>query len=332
MVGKKEQKISDLIDFVTIHDRLPAKGDVFGNTNVFALSLSIQGGKTYHCFLDRLKQHPLLEKIVEKGLLGKKKSGLSVKKLSRTLGYDDEIFKTNQQKEMTEYIPCDFLKGQDEITAPMRSVLIDWLIDVHLKFRFVPQTLFLTVHYIDRFLEKNRIAKNQFQCVGITAFFIASKFEELAYPVIDEILYMTDYTYTKEDILRTEKQMLFSCDFKLTISTPYCFLPHLIKISNANDKVRCTALYILERSLQEQDCRKYLPSMLCATSLSIAREINGQSPWTLPLKKCSIYSIQDLDTCKKEMLSWVRTKHVELHAVYRKYKSNRYGNVSNLNF
>ena len=34
------------------------------------------------------------------------------------------------------------------------------------------------------------------------------------------------------------------------------------------------------------------------------------------------------DACKREMLSWVRTK-TELHAVYRKYKSNRYGNVSN---
>ena len=159
MVGKKDQKISDLIDFVTVHDRLPEKGDVFGSTNVFALSLSIQRGKTYHSFLDRLKQHPLLEKIVEKSLFRKKKLGLSAKNLSRTIGYDDEIFKTNQQKEMREYIPCDFLKGQDEITAPMRSVLIDWLIDVHLKFRFVPQTLFLTVHYIDRFLEKNRIPK-----------------------------------------------------------------------------------------------------------------------------------------------------------------------------
>lgn len=332
MVGKKDKKISDLIDFVTIHDRLPEKGETYRNTNVFALYSSIQRGKTYHSFLDRLKEHPLLVELVEKSLIGKQKLALSSKNLSRKLGYDDEIFKTNQQKEMSEDISHDFLKGQDEITAPMRSVLIDWLIDVHLKLRFVPQTLFLTVHYIDRFLEKNKIPKNQFQCVGITALFIASKYEEIIYPSIDDIIYMTDYTYTKDDILRTEKQMLFSCDFKLTISTPYCFLPHLFKITKAKDNVRYTALYLLERSLQEQHCRQYLPSMLCASSYSIAREINNQSPWTLPLKKCTGYSLKDLDACKKEMTSWAQTTHVTLRAVYCKYKSNRYGNVSNLSF
>lgn len=40
---------------------------------------------------------------------------------------------------------------QTDITASMRSILIDWLVDVHLKFKLVPETLFLTVNLIDRY-------------------------------------------------------------------------------------------------------------------------------------------------------------------------------------
>lgn len=36
----------------------------------------------------------------------------------------------------------------------MRSVLLDWLVDVHYKFKLAPETLFLTVNLIDRYLEK----------------------------------------------------------------------------------------------------------------------------------------------------------------------------------
>jgi len=35
----------------------------------------------------------------------------------------------------------------------MRSILVDWLIDVHIKFKLRPETLFLTISLIDRYLE-----------------------------------------------------------------------------------------------------------------------------------------------------------------------------------
>lgn len=41
----------------------------------------------------------------------------------------------------------------------MRGILIDWLIDVHIKFKLVPETLFFTVNLIDRYLESNQIMR-----------------------------------------------------------------------------------------------------------------------------------------------------------------------------
>ena len=47
--------------------------------------------------------------------------------------------------------------NQKDINEKMRSILIDWLIDVHNKFQLIPETLFLTINLIDRFLDKKEI-------------------------------------------------------------------------------------------------------------------------------------------------------------------------------
>lgn len=49
-------------------------------------------------------------------------------------------------------IKKEYLKDQ-EVTPKMRSVLIDWLVEVHQQFRLMQETLYLTVAVIDRFLQ-----------------------------------------------------------------------------------------------------------------------------------------------------------------------------------
>jgi hypothetical protein len=58
----------------------------------------------------------------------------------------------------------------------MRMVLVNWLIDVHLKYKLNPQTFFITVNILDQFLEKQVVYRNTLQLVGITALWIASKY------------------------------------------------------------------------------------------------------------------------------------------------------------
>ena len=47
-----------------------------------------------------------------------------------------------------------YMQRQDDINEKMRAILIDWIIEVHLKFKLLPETLFLTVNLIDRYLER----------------------------------------------------------------------------------------------------------------------------------------------------------------------------------
>jgi len=86
----------------------------------------------------------------------------------------------------------------------MRSVLLDWLVDVHYKFKLLPETLFLTVNLIDRYLEKVEINRKRLQLVGVTSMFIASKYEEIYAPEVKDFAYVTDSAYTKQEILDME--------------------------------------------------------------------------------------------------------------------------------
>jgi len=79
----------------------------------------------------------------------------------------------------------------------MRAILIDWLIDVHLKFKLVNETMFLTVNLIDRYLEKSQVSRQKLQLVGVTAMFIATKYEEIYPPDLRDFVYVTDKAYTK---------------------------------------------------------------------------------------------------------------------------------------
>jgi len=111
----------------------------------------------------------------------------------------------------------------------MRHILIDWLIDVHLKFKLRKEVLFLAVNLIDRTLEIEKIDKCEFQLLGITSLFIASKYEEIYPPPLSEYSYVCADAYVDEDILEMESRILNAVEFNLLYSSQisifelYCF-------------------------------------------------------------------------------------------------------------
>lgn len=90
----------------------------------------------------------------------------------------------------------------------MRAILLDWLIDVHIKFKLVPETLFLAANLIDRYLEKVSVSRQKLQLLGVSAMLIASKYEEIYPPEVKDFVYVTDKAYSKADILEMEGKIL----------------------------------------------------------------------------------------------------------------------------
>lgn len=78
----------------------------------------------------------------------------------------------------------DYMDLQPDIKAKMRSILVDWLIEVHRKFELMPETLYLTMNIVDRFLSMKVVRRKELQLVGISAMLIACKYEEIWAPEV----------------------------------------------------------------------------------------------------------------------------------------------------
>ena len=72
----------------------------------------------------------------------------------------------------------NYLSGQTELTEVMRATVLDWLVEVHLKFKMFPQTWYIVVALIDQYLSKKPVSKHRLQLVATAALFTAAKYEE----------------------------------------------------------------------------------------------------------------------------------------------------------
>lgn len=78
----------------------------------------------------------------------------------------------------------NYMDSQPEINARMRSILIDWLTEVHSKFELMPETLYLTINIVDRYLSRTFVSRRELQLVGISSMLIACKYEEIWAPQV----------------------------------------------------------------------------------------------------------------------------------------------------
>lgn len=152
----------------------------------------------------------------------------------------------------------------------MRSILVDWLIEVHFKFRLQSPTLWLCINILDRFLSLKLIVRNRLQLLGVSSLLIACKFEEIFPPEIQDCVYITDRAYSKEEILTMEQLILQTLDYQLCIPTGFHFLTRYLNLINASEILRSLTFYYAERNLQEPSALIFKPSLFAAGALYAA--------------------------------------------------------------
>lgn len=244
--------------------------------------------------------------------------------------YVQDMYHHFREKEQSSSVRPIFMENQPHINERMRSILVDWLAEVHLKFKLVPETLYLTINIIDRFLERSQVTRPKLQLVGVTALLVASKYEEIYPPELRDLVYICDHAYRKDQILAMEETILKQLEYKITIPSAHAFLVRYLKAAHADRKIVQLSCYILDGTLQSYNLLHYLPSQLAAAAVLIARKTVGRNAWSPTLLKYASYCEEEVVPVARAILSEKSSASPELRAVNKKYSSPRYGSVASI--
>jgi len=249
--------------------------------------------------------------------------------------YFNDIYKYLRESELKRLPKSNYMTKQPDISHSMRSILVDWLVEVAEEYKLQTETLYLAVAYIDRFLSYMSVQRSKLQLVGTACMFIAAKYEEIYPPDVGEFVYITDDTYNKRQVLRMEHLVLKVLGFDLSGPSANVFLSQMSELSKTKEKTKHLAMFLSELSLLHGDrFLKFSPSLMAAASLALARHSLGSSSaevWTSELASFTGYQVEDFRECLLALHSmWGEAAASPQQAINEKYKSSKYHSVSEL--
>ncbi|KAG2498525.1 hypothetical protein HYH03_003775 [Edaphochlamys debaryana] len=246
--------------------------------------------------------------------------------------YVNDIYYFYKRVEPKYKVPHDYMTKQTDINDKMRAILIDWLVEVHLKFKLMPETLFLTVNLIDRFLTEKQVTRKNLQLVGVTSMLIASKYEEIWAPEVRDFVYISDRAYTKEQILGMEKVMLNTLKFHLTLPTTYNFLARDLKAANMHfDKdVTMLSSYLIELAQVDAGMLKHNYSLIAVAALHVAMcSYEKADTYPRALEKHCGYTLDEVQPVACQLAELMQKAPTSsLTAVWKKYSSTKYNEAA----
>ncbi|CAG7890495.1 unnamed protein product [Brassica rapa] len=157
------------------------------------------------------------------------------------------------------------------------------------------------------------------QLVGVSALLIASKYEEIWPPQVNDLVYVTDNSYQSKQILVMEKTILGNLEWYLTVPTQYVFLARFVKAAVPDPEMESMVHFLAELGLMHCDALKFCPSMLAASAVYAARCFLSKTPaWTETLTFHTGYSEHELMDCSK-LLAFIHSRVGEskLRAVFK---------------
>ena len=246
--------------------------------------------------------------------------------------YFDDIVSHLRETECNIRCIPNYMDNQTDINAKMRAILVDWLVDVHLKYKLVPETFYLAVNILDRYLSIVETKRCVLQLVGVASMLIASKYEDIFPPDVKEFAYITDKAFTKEEVIMMERKILNTLNYEVTIVTPYRFLEIYKKMLKLNQETFYYAWFLIELSQVNYKMIKYKPSELAASACFIAWKMM-KNYLLEDFEKYTGYTEESLKSCSKDICILLQEEEKgRLHAVTEKFSLKKYLEVSKNKF
>ncbi|KAJ6655621.1 hypothetical protein lerEdw1_004973 [Lerista edwardsae] len=243
--------------------------------------------------------------------------------------YAYDIFSSMVQKQ-----PCYTFRGSDlprSVTAEMRALVVDWLVQVHEYLALDESTLHLAVYLMNSYMRVSRVRVPRLQLLGVACLFLACKVEESTLPSPAALCFMTEDTCTQEQLLRMERKILSCLRFELHYANPAPLLRLLAEVGRCTLEAQHLAMYFLELSLLEVDCLCFEPAQLALAALCLAQRVlrGAGSGGQAASPRLLTYSEAELATVHPFMArAALRGAGSALGATFRKYSRPRKLGVS----
>ena len=250
--------------------------------------------------------------------------------------YGDQIFTHLLEKEkgnIYDYSNENLFEKQDKtiFNEKNRAIILNWLIKNNLRWGMKDDTIFTTINIMDRFVSKFSIEKEQYPLIAISAFFIATKYEDI-YPLnIYKLSSVICNNFNKDDVLKKEYEILRGLDFEILYISSFNFLKFMYYLSEeSNEKLFFIAQYILEITLGNLSVLSYPQSLRAISALLIAKKIlKNEKSWNT-LKLFFKYEENKIKKLKIDMAIALYNNTLEKNAIYEKFNSEKFKNVSDL--
>uniref|UniRef100_A0A2I2Z9U6 Cyclin N-terminal domain-containing protein n=1 Tax=Gorilla gorilla gorilla TaxID=9595 RepID=A0A2I2Z9U6_GORGO len=213
----------------------------------------------------------------------------------------------NNPQLCSDYVK-DIYQYLRQLEILQHTILVDWLVQIHSKFRLLQETLYVCVP----------VSQRKLQLVWITALLLASKYEEMFSPNIEGFVYITDNAYTK-------------LKFELGGPLPLHFLRQASKAGKADVEQHTLAKYLMELTLIDYDMMHYHPSKAATAASCLSQKVLGQGKWNLKQQCYTGYTqnevLEVMQHVAKNVLK-VNENLTKFIAIKNKYASNKFLKIS----
>jgi hypothetical protein len=244
--------------------------------------------------------------------------------------FDLEIYTFMRNAECTMLPAPDLFAHQTNITARMRSTLLDWLVEAHRKLRMHTDTLYCTVMLIDNYLTTTDIDKAKFQRLACAALLIAAKNSELRPPSLHELVNLADKSFTVVALSRMEAALFAAVDFHVDYIVPSMFLKRFLRLVNPDVRLSMLAHFISEAALLDAEFIGMVPSRLAAAVVCLTISLErGPGQWTGYLERNTGYILDQIEEIVQKLLqSVVSSAAGRFQAIRKKYAGQSMCRVS----
>ena len=248
--------------------------------------------------------------------------------------YLDEIYMNLllDEKQLKYKPNFGYMDIQNDINEQMRAILIDWLIEVHFRYKLKNETLFQTVWIIDTYLSYHQITRAKLQLLGIASLLISCKSQEIYYPQLNVFIDITDGAYIKNELLEMENNILKILNFNIVSPTSNDFYNIIAKAFNFDKKEYYLGKYFLESSLVDYNMIKYTSSVIAVSCAYIVMKFFGINNYKY-LYTSKVINEENQEKVIKDAAReiYVLIKNLSkstLKAIKEKYSLNQFLNVA----